>query len=356
MKIIILALLFTLSLAAQDFDQQEVIRVESRLVLIPVSVLDSKGNPVEGLTIEDFIVKEEGRLQKIDSVLIAEQMPLEIAILFDISASTESLYEFQKDALIRFLEEVMRFEDNASIFLIGEKPQLIQPRAKLNEVISSVEKIKPSKQYTALYDTIVAATEYLKHSAPQSRRVILAITDGEDTNSQSVARAIQDGYRRLGKQIDMLDSKSLYEFTVKVRDEAVRKELSRILKLLQDADVVFYSINLSSSSYRLNKISRSGHEILEKLAEETGGTAYLSDFRSTSLKDPYQNEMNARLNKESLDKIFRHLSAELRRQYLIAYYSESSFSEGKFVSLSVELNRAGNFQIRARRGYFVHSK
>ncbi|MCS6874338.1 MAG: VWA domain-containing protein [Pyrinomonadaceae bacterium] len=349
-------LLFGLAVFAQD-SEQEVIRVESRLVLVPVSVLDSKGNPIEGLTENDFLLKEEGKLQKIDSVLRAEQTPLEVAILFDVSASTESIYELQREALIQFLQEVVRPEDYASVFLIGEEPVLLQKRAKLQEVVEAIEKIKPSKQYTAFYDTVALAAEYLRLHAPSHvRKVIVAITDGEDTNSKQVAKSIQQGYKILGSKIDTLDSKSLYELTVKFRDEAVAKENSRVLSLLQSADVVFYSINLSGSSYKLNKISKAGQKSLEKLAEETGGTAYLSTFQSTKLKDVYQNQINLRLNKEMLATIFLRIANELRKQYLIEYYSEADFPEGKFVKLEVNLARPGAFQIKARKGYFVQSR
>ncbi len=351
-------LLLITSLFGQNIsEQEEVVRVESRLVVVPVSVLDQNGNPISGLSLSDFTLKEENKPQRINALLQSEESQLEIAILFDISATTEPIYELQREALVHFLQNVARPEDRVSIFLIGTRPVLFQERNSAIEAIKAVSRLLPSKQYTALYDTIAEASNYLKKNAStNSRKVILAITDGEDTNSEKIASASQQGYQQIGAKIDTLDSKSLYEITTKIRDEASRKEEERVLRILQRADVVFYSINLSAGAFHLNKISQKGQKTLEKMAEETGGTAYFFGFLPTNLKNYYQNQVNERLNKEAIASVFQKLAGELRRQYLLQYYSETEFPEGKFVKLSVEVNRTGNFKVKARQGYFVEKR
>ena len=89
---------FTVSVFAQTTtptppikEEDQVIKVSSRLVVVPVSVTDSNGEPVSGLKAENFRVSEEGRQQVIDSVGNAENVPLEIAVLFDVSASTDAM-------------------------------------------------------------------------------------------------------------------------------------------------------------------------------------------------------------------------------------------------------------------------
>src|SRR4051794_25924086 len=69
-------------------EDDEVIKVSSRLIVVPVSVTDTQGQPVQGLTAADFRIAEEGRPQKIENVGTADAVPLEIALLFDVSAST----------------------------------------------------------------------------------------------------------------------------------------------------------------------------------------------------------------------------------------------------------------------------
>src|SRR5688572_18726348 len=86
--------IFSLSALAQTptptpaaVDDNEPIRVSSRLVVVPVSVTDASGQPVLGLTAQDFFVSEENRPQTIERVSDADKVPLEIALLFDISSS-----------------------------------------------------------------------------------------------------------------------------------------------------------------------------------------------------------------------------------------------------------------------------
>src|SRR5687768_700305 len=194
-------------------NSNEVIKIDSRLVVVPVSVLDANGQAVTGLTTRDFRVLEENKRQEIAEVSDAEKVPLEIALLFDISASTDPMFKFEQETAAKFLREVMRPEDRATIFTIGADPVVVQARGTAESSAAAIKAIQPTKQFTAFYDTVKAATDYLQKNAPEGRRkVIVVISDGEDTNSEMIAKAIQEGYRSLGKKLDTLDSKSLYQF------------------------------------------------------------------------------------------------------------------------------------------------
>lgn len=333
-------------------DDDEVIKVDSRLIVIPVSITDANGNPILGLTAMDFRVTEENRSQVIDTVSGADKVPLEIALLFDVSASTDTMFKFELETAAKFLSDVMRPEDRATIFSIGAKPILVQPRDTAVRTATAIRNITPTKEFTAFYDTVAAAADYLKINAPEgSRKVILVISDGEDTNSTRISKAIQDGYRKIN--VNKIDSKVLYELTVKSRNEAGIAERKRILKLLQDVDTVFYSINPAGSSLQLNKMSLAGQEGMQKFATDTGGTAFLPKFQPFDTKDDLQNISNSRKNAEILDRIFRQLGNELRSQYLVQYYSDADFPVGQFVNLSVGLANRPELKIRARQGYFV---
>lgn len=335
-------------------NDDEPIRVSSRLVVVPVSVTDASGQPVLGLTEKDFFVSEENRPQTIERVSDADKVPLEIAILFDVSSSTGSMFQFQQETAAKFLQEVMRPEDRATIFTIGERPMMIQARDEAGKSAISVKSIQPTKQFTAFYDTVRIAADYLnKNAPPATRKVIVVISDGEDTNSEGVRNAIQAGYRKLGSKVDTLDSKSLYQLTVTSRNEASLREQNRVLKSLQNADTVFYSINPAGSSIQLNKMAQFGQSNLDKFAVQTGGTAFLPKFQSVSLKDDLQNSYNIKKNQETLTLIFRQLANELRAQYLVQYYSEADFAVNRYVNLKVGLNNSRNLKVRAREGYFV---
>lgn len=107
-------------------DDDEVLTIDSRLIIVPVSVTDGNGNPVKGLTKDNFRVKEENKAQEIADVSDADNVPLEIAILFDVSASTDPMFKFEQETAAKFLQDVMRPEDRATIFTIGEMPVMLQ--------------------------------------------------------------------------------------------------------------------------------------------------------------------------------------------------------------------------------------
>jgi Ca-activated chloride channel family protein len=335
--------------------EDEEIKIESRLVVIPVSVTDAGGNPVTGLGKNDFTVVEEGKRQQVDNVGSADVVPLEIVLLFDVSASTDAMFRFQQETAAKFLLEVMKPTDHATIFTIGASPVLVSARQTSAQATTAVRTIVPTKQFTAFYDSVSEAASYLSKNAPSgTRRVILVISDGEDTNSTRIARAIQDGYKKAGSKIDTLDNKALYQMTVDSRNEASARERVRIGKALQDADTVFYSINPAGSSYQLNKMSLFGQENMEKFAIETGGSAYLPKFLPIDTKDEFLNSGNMKRNTATLEGIFRQLANELRAQYLVQYYSDNSeFPTGRFVKLDVKLANPGANKLRARQGYYV---
>ena len=330
--------------------EEEVLKIESRLVVVPVSVTDANGLPVTGLKAQDFRIAEENKNQEIAQVSDAEKVPLEIALLFDISASTDSMFQFEQETAAQFLKEVMRPIDRATIITVGERPVIVQARDTAENAAISIKTIQPTKQFTAFYDTVSAAANYLQKNSPQgTRKVIIVISDGEDTNSDGIRRGFSDLYASLGSDINSLTTKMLEE----KRNEVKSREQSKVLRNLQNADTVFYAINPAGNSYQLNKMSVFGQSNLQKFADETGGTSFLPKFQPIDLKDGFQNSTNTKKNQEILTKIFRQLTNELQAQYLVQYYSEGDFPNNKYVKLDVGLTNPNNLKVRARQGYFV---
>src|SRR5262249_12494287 len=198
----------------------ETIKINSRLVEVPVSVTDVAGHPVRNLTAEDFQLEEEGKRQQVVSLGNPGKTPVEIALLFDITGSVFDLFQFQRQAPLRFLKEALKPNDAVSIFTIGVRPKLVRSRVVgVNKAIAAAQSIQPTKQATSFFDTVVEAARYLgKTAAPGARRVIVVISDGEDMLSENYG-------------------------------------LSDAMKELQRFDCLFYSINPSGPSIRLNKIS-----------------------------------------------------------------------------------------------------
>jgi len=332
-------------------EDEQVYKVNSRLVVVPVSVTDTSGEPVTGLKADNFSIKEENRPQAIDSLGTAENVPLEIALLFDISASSDAMFKFQQETAAKFLQDVLRTEDRATIFTIGQRSTLIQPRDTAERSIAAVRSITPTKEQTAFYDSVRDAAVYLNKNSPKGRRkVIVLISDGEDTNSEGVLRAIWEAERKIS---DTVVGSQLRDIRVKARDTAKVKEQMRVLKALQDADSVLYSINPGGNSIQLNSMAVFGQENMQKFADETGGTAFLPKFQPVETPDVMQNSVNIRKNTEMLERIFRQVANELRAQYLVQYYSESEYPLNKYVKLEVGLKAPGGLRVKARQGYYV---
>src|SRR6185369_8991107 len=163
----------------------DVVRVTSNLVMVPVSVTDYQGQAIQGLKLEDFRLEEEGRVQQITELGDPEQVPLDIALLFDISSSVsqKGFFQFQQNAAAAFLKLVMKPADRAAVFGIAGTPVLIQPLSSTDVAAAKIVGIPPatSPVPTAFYDTVVAAANYLNENSPgKNRRVLIVISDGDD--------------------------------------------------------------------------------------------------------------------------------------------------------------------------------
>ena len=329
----------------------DIIKVDSRLVVVPVSVTDASGEPVLGLKAENFRVGEDGKVQIIDQVTNAEATPLEIALLVDVSGSVNPLFEFEIKAAAQFLESVMKPDDRATIFLIGDKPISAMARENSTQASIRVRSVVPSGKFTAFYDTVSVAAKYLQKNAPvRSRRVIVALTDGEDNWSELTREAEKANYRDI--DVNTLTQDKRNQLAART-DTAHLQAQTQILRDLQNADSVFYVINPAGDSYKLNKISKRAQIGLERFSVDTGGTAFLPKFLSTNMKDPLQNTGNSKRNVETLDRIFKQLAGELRAQYLIQYYSDAEFPVNKYVKLDVGVQDTVGVRLRSRQGYYV---
>jgi Ca-activated chloride channel homolog len=278
----------------------ESFRINSNLVAVPVSVTDANGEPVRTLRAEDFLLEEEGQKQELQRLGEPGKTPIELALLFDVSGSVRERFEFEKVAASRFLKEVLKPIDTVALFSIGFDAKLVSERSnKVDKAISGLNSLEPTKEGTAFFDTVVKAAQYLNiYATPGSRRVLVVISDGEDNHS--------DRYRLADAQRE-----------------------------LQRSDTLFYSINPSGPSIRLNKISMRGHDGMTTLATDTGGVAFLPD------KD------------EDLEKVFKQIAAELQAQYLLGYYSANEATDGKFRRIKIQLPKHPALRIRARQGYYA---
>jgi len=318
----------------EDF---EVIRVSSNLVMVPVSVVDAKGEPMRGLQVSDFRLNEEGQEQQIVEIGNPDEVPLDIAILFDVSSSVsqKGFFAFQQRAAASFLKQVLKPVDRAAVFTITAQPTLVSPLASAETAAAKLLTIPAASSPvpTAFYDTVMAAAKYLvEKSADRHRRVIVVISDGDDNFSNIVKDLTVAEYR--ASQKGQVTSAAAYQNLLERRRRAVLE----VQRIVQQADAAFYSINPGGPSVHLNQISTRAQDAMESIAQSTGGTAYVPD------------------GERDLERVFAEVAAELRGQYLLQYYSNSQSSGTQFRRIAVALPTHTELRVRARQGYYPKGK
>jgi Ca-activated chloride channel homolog len=285
-----------------NFQAPATIRVSSNLVSVPVSVTDTAGQAVKNLEIGDFKVEEDGDPVLISKIAEANESPLNLALLFDLSGSVKSRFEFEQQAAIRFLEKVWKPGDTISLIAFSDQPEIrLRGSKSPEEAMQEILKLAPTPYSTAFFDTVIAAARLLYQSEAQgTRQAMVVLSDGSDNRSdRSLVEALQE---------------------------------------VQRSDTIFYSINPSGASVRLNEINLTGQGNLVTLATETGGAAFVSE--STA----------------DLTGIFNRIATELQAQYLLSYYSPNARLNGKFRKIKAIIPKRPDLRIRARQGYYAVNK
>ncbi len=317
-----------------DFD---VIRVNSSLVMVPVSVVDAQGEPVLGMQLGDFRLDEEGKTQEITAVGNPDQVPLDIAILFDVSSSVSQrgFFEFQQKAAASFLKQVMKPVDRAAVFTIKDQPTMVAPLGPADAAAARLLSIPAATTPvpTAFYDAVIAAAKYLaEKSSDGHRRVILVISDGDD-NFSNVIRDLTVAEARASQKGELTPRAA--RASLQTRRERAVVDVQRAV---QQADAAFYSVNPGGSSVRLNEISTRAQNNMQSIASATGGTAYLPG------------------SEKDLERVFSEVAAELRGQYLLQYYSNSQATGNQFRRIAVTTPTRTELRVRARQGYYPKTR
>ena len=323
-------------------DDDEVIHVTSNLVVVPASVTTAQGAPVQGLKPTDFHLEEEGRTQEIAQVGDAEQVPLDIAILFDVSSSVtaKNFFTFQQQAAARFLKDVLKPIDRAAIITIGAQPTLVEPLTNAAEATNKLVTIPAALQSvpTAFYDSVTFAAKYLAENAPgRHRRVILVISDGDDNFSNAVREQTVAEYEAQRKAEEAGGDRPQAVRAAARRDLEARhrRAVVAVQRDVQRSDIVFYAINPGGPSIHLNESATRAQNSMQQIADATGGTAYVPE------------------NADALATVFRQIANELRAQYLLQYYSNSNAPNGKYLTIKVTSPTHPDLRIRARQGYYA---
>ena len=312
----------------------DVIKTNSNLVMVPVSVTSTvDGSAVQGLQATDFRLEEEGKQKEIAEIGNPEQIPLDIAILFDISSSVsqKGFFQFQQHAAAAFLKEVMKPSDKAAVFTIASEPKLVQPLAPAETAAAKILAIPAatSSVPTAFYDTVTAAARYLAENSPdRHRKVIVVLSDGDDNFSERI-RDLSVAEARANMRGEETPQAAL----VGLQDRH-RRAVAEVQQAVLKSDVTFYSVNPGGRSVQLNLIATRAQNGMNTVANATGGSAFLPD------------------SDQDLEKVFRQVASELRGQYLLMYYADADAPAGQFRKIAVSVPTRQLLKVRARQGYY----
>jgi len=320
-----------LSFAALAFAQQP-IRVEVNEVLVPVTVTDEKGRFVTNLEQKDFQVFDQGKEQTIRFFSRERSQPVVVGLLMDLSNNSKSQWKSYQDAATELMFTILPGDKKYSGYLIGystEAEVMVNTTSEADPIAEKLRKIKPGGG-SALYDAIYMActSRKLINGEPvEPRRIIVVVGDGHDNSS--------------------------------------KKSLNEVLELAQRNLVTIYGISTTAYGFQTGS-----ENILEKLAEETGGRVEyplqnvykdVAGFLSTpSDEGNFAYKVGtggyASALSNAIFKAIGHVAGEITTQYILRYIPDAATSDSnrQFREINVKVNLP-DVRVRARKGYYPYN-
>jgi len=280
-------------------------QIDVNVLQVPmmVSVTDNKGKLVTSLTKEDFKVYEDDKLQTIRSFNRDADLPLSIALLVDGSGSIIQQLKFERAAATEFFfntikrrkdrATVIGFDSTVSVLSDDTSDGFSDEPEKLSEAVARIK----AGGGTAVYDAVyLAVQKKLAHEKGDRRRLIIIITDGDDTAS--------------------------------------RLSLTEAVEMAQRNDTAIYAISTNRTSDTKSREKVKGDDILLKMVDSTGGKAYFP------------------LKLDDLAGDFQKIGDELRSQYIISYAPINQALDGTYRKVRVE-TADKKYKVRTRPGYWA---
>lgn len=304
--------------AKDSADDQEVVKLQSAIVTVYFNVIDHQNHYVTDLKKENIRVLEDGKEEEIFSFGREINLPLTFAILIDTSGSQEYSLDASRAAATRFLHKVIRPETDLAAIISFEgygelRQKLTNNLERLERALRDVSGTPAAAQAsgtpginpdsraggTAIYDVLYAtASDELSREA--GRRVIVLLTDGDDTVSR-----------------------------LKDRD-AIQKALHE--------EIQIYAIgiegrgSLPGGGMFRTPVNRG---VLNKICKETGGRGFYPK------------------NDAELDRAFQQIEEDLREQYVLTYPPSNSKRDGSFRLIKIEARNQAKVTVRHRAGYYA---
>ncbi len=273
--------------SAQDGD--DIIKIDTSVVLLNATITDASGKPVSGLKQSQFKVLEDGAEQEI-SIFETQETPFAAVILLDTSGSMETRVSLARSAAINFLDG-LRADDAAAIYNFDSKVSLIQDFSNSRDVAEKVFDLKANGM-TTLNDAIYKAAEELGKRA-EKRRAIIVLSDGADTQSA--------------------------------------KSSDKALKAASAVNATIYTVDMSAIDTG-GRDRMQNQSVLKNFAEKSGGL-----FIPTA-------------GGNAMRQAFANIVKELGVQYTVGFQSSNPKKDGKWRALELKVAKP-NLTIRTRKGY-----
>ena len=277
---------------------QNVVKVNTDVVTLTVTVTDQYGRYVSGLNQNAFKVFDDKAEQEI-TYFSDDDSPVSVGIVFDVSGSMSGEKVGRaRQALSRFIETSHNSDE---YFLIGfnDRAQLLLDKTRDGDAVLNKLTFITTRGQTALYDACYLGVEKVQRGAHPKRAIIL-ISDGQDNDSR-------------------------YTF-------------GEVRRLLKESDVVLYGIGILGGSDPGSPLGMEGQSILDELSSVSGGKAF---FPNSSAE---------------MDEIFERIALELRHQYSIGYKPKNFANDGKWHKLKVKVTPPRGLPrlfVRSRDGYYA---
>jgi Ca-activated chloride channel homolog len=317
----------------EEVSEGDVVRIDTNLVTVPVSVLDRDGRFMSDLKREEFKVFENGVEQKL-AYFESTEKPFTVALLLDTSGSTFfHLWEI-KEAAINFAKQ-LRPQDRVLIVTFDRLVMLLTEATNDQNVITqAVQQNAITGFSTRLYDAIDLVIK-ARLNKIEGRKAIVLFTDGVDTASY------QATYKSTLRKVDELDV-LIYPIQYDTTDFVAAQ--TRTNATIVTTTISGRNIPTRSSTqtiYGTPKASGPGTSIfdykladqfLHQLATKTGGRLYEANERT------------------QLSEAFSKIAEELRHQYSLGYYPQTTLQSGERREIRVRVDRS-DLAVRARDSY-----
>ena len=296
-----------------EISEGDVIRVDSQLVTLNVSVIDrgtSRG--LMGLVQSDFKLFEDGQEQRILQ-FDSSSAPFDLVLLIDLSGSTKDVVKLIREAALRFVNAA-RPADRIAVITFAGSASIVSGLTDDRDLLRQrIETIDTARGDTKLYDALNFAMSQVTKDARNSRRAaIVVMSDGLDGTIPGISGQV--------------GSKTSYPET---------------LRNIQEFDGVVYTLWLNTEYEAMSPLDTqpeafdAGHDRMKEMADAGGGIFYHVE-RLTDLAGAYEQVV-----------------ADLGTVYSLAYKPSNNARDGQWRAIKIGVNRS-NAVARGKRGYYAN--